>query len=100
MLVLGSLMVAGSATIGVLLGWQNRSTPVHVHVGGLEWTAALSTVLIAGALLACWFLLGVAFVSCRIAERRRRRYDHRRHVRPASAEHARTRPSPREQSLV
>jgi hypothetical protein len=61
------------ATGGSYLAWQNRNTVVHARVGDLTWTGHLWGVLVVGALLACWFLLGAAFIQCRIAERRRSR---------------------------
>lgn len=98
MLVFGLLATAGSATTGVLLGWQNRNTPVRARVGGLEWTGQLSTVLIVGAVLACWFLLGIAFVACRIAELRQQRHDPGRRTRSASASYPRTARASRQRS--
>lgn len=62
-----------AAGAGGLLAWQNRQTVVSVHIGGMVWTGHLYAVLVVGALLACWFLLGAAFIQCRIAERRRRK---------------------------
>jgi hypothetical protein len=66
----GVLLMLSSAGAGALLGWENRDTVVRVHVGHLVWSGHLYAVLVVGALLACWFLLGVAFIHCRIAERR------------------------------
>jgi hypothetical protein len=71
--VFGVLCVLVPAGAGALLSWQNRNAIVEVHVGGVIWTARLYGVLIIGALMACWLLLGVAFIQCRIAERRRAR---------------------------
>lgn len=100
MVIFGSLLALGSATSGVLMGWQNRNTPVRARIGALVWTGHLSTVLIAGALLACWFGLGVAFVTCRLAELRRQRGSAGRRARAGSVMPARTRPSPRQRSHV
>jgi hypothetical protein len=67
----GALLMLGAAAAGGWLGWENRNAIVRVHAGDFVWTGHLYAVLIVGALLACWFLLGVAFIRCRIAERRR-----------------------------
>lgn len=72
MFVVGALLMLSSAATGSLLAWQNGAV-VHLRVGPWLWTAHLGGVLIVGALLACWFLLGAAFIRCRIAERRRMR---------------------------
>jgi hypothetical protein len=66
----GLLLMLSSAGAGAILGWENRKTVVRVHIGDTVWTGHLYAVLIVGALLVCWFLLGVAFVQCRLAERR------------------------------
>jgi hypothetical protein len=69
-----------------MLGWQNRDVTVQVQIGHFGWTGHLWAVLVVGALLACWFLLGVAFIQCRLAERRRtraaRKAEPARHSRP------------------
>jgi hypothetical protein len=70
-LVLGLLMMAASAGAGTLLGWETRHTVVHVRLPGFVWTGHVYGVLAVGALLACWFLLGVSFIRCRVAELRR-----------------------------
>jgi hypothetical protein len=72
MLVFGLLSMLLPATVGGWLAWENRDTVVRVHiVGDVVWTGHLYAVLVVGALLACWIVLGVAFIQCRIAERRR-----------------------------
>jgi hypothetical protein len=71
-LIFGVLLLIGSLGGGVLLALENRDVVVQARVGHVVWTGHLYTALIVGALLACWFLLGAAFVKCRLAERRRR----------------------------
>lgn len=66
--VLSMLLAAGA---GGALAWQNRQTIVRVHIGDAVWTGHLYAVIVVGALLAWWFMLGAAFIQCRIAERRR-----------------------------
>ena len=73
MLFGGLVLMVSSAGAGTWLGWQNRDVVVRVRVGHDVWTGHLYAVLVVGALLACWLLLGAAFVQCRIAERRRAR---------------------------
>jgi hypothetical protein len=85
----GVLLMLGAAGAGTLIGWQNRRVVVRVHVGPVVWTGHLWAVLIVGALLLCWFLLGAAFIQCRLAERRRvhteRKTEAEQPVRPAPA---------------
>lgn len=71
MLIFGLLSMLVAAGSGGFLAWQNRDAVVRLHVGSVVWTGHLYAVLVIGALLACWFLLGAAFIQCRIAERRR-----------------------------
>ena len=73
MIAVGLLMMLASAGSGAYLGWQIRHVVVTLRVGDVTWTGHLYALLILGALLACWFVLGAAFVQCRIAERRGRR---------------------------
>jgi hypothetical protein len=73
MVLFGLLSMLVPASVGGWLAWQNRAAVVRVHVGSAVWTGHLYAVLIVGALLACWFILGAAFIQCRIAERRRAR---------------------------
>jgi len=68
--LIGLLFMLGSAGAGGYLAWQNRHAMVSARVAGVEWTGHLWAVLVIGALLACWFVLGAAFIQCRIAERR------------------------------
>jgi hypothetical protein len=70
--IFGVLLLIGSLGGGVLLALENRDVVVQARVGHVVWTGHLYTALIVGALLACWFMLGVAFIRCRLAERRRR----------------------------
>jgi hypothetical protein len=70
MIVIGMLMMLASAGAGAFLGWQIRHVVVRLRIGEVTWTGHLYALLILGALLACWFLLGAAFVQCRFAERR------------------------------
>ena len=72
MLVFGALMMLATGTVGGALVWQNRGTIVHVEVGPVIWTGHLYAVFLIGVLLACWFMLGAAFVRCRMQERRER----------------------------
>jgi hypothetical protein len=71
-LAVGMLLMLSSVGAGALLVTQNRVV-VQVQVGNEVWTGHLYGVLVIGALLACWFLLGAAFIQCRVAERRRQR---------------------------
>lgn len=73
MLFIGLLLMLVPASIGGWLAYENRAAVVQVHVGNVVWTGHLYEVFVMGALLACWFLLGAAFIQCRIAERRRAR---------------------------
>ena len=71
MRVVGGLMLLGSAGCGVWLALQNSQVMVHARVGGQVWTGHLYMVLIFGALLAAWFLLGIAFLAGRRRSARR-----------------------------
>jgi len=71
-LIFGVLLLIGSLGGGVLHALENRDVVVQARVGHVAWTGHLYTAPIVGALLACWFMLGVAFIRCRLAERRRR----------------------------
>lgn len=73
MVVFGLLSMLLPAGVGGWLAWENRDTIVRVHVGEVVWTGHLYAVLVVGALFACWFVLGAAFIQCRLAERRRAR---------------------------
>jgi len=73
MVLLGLLCMLVPAGVGGWVAWQNRAAVVHVQVGSFVWDGHLYAVLVVGALLACWFVLGAAFIQCRIAERRRAR---------------------------
>jgi len=80
MRVAGGLMVVGSAGCAVWLALQNSDIVVRARVGRAVWTGHLYMVLVIGGLLAAWFLLGIAFLTCR------RRSAHRRARRsPATA---------------
>jgi uncharacterized membrane protein YciS (DUF1049 family) len=72
-LVVGLVLVLSSAGVAVALGLQNASAIVHVRAFDHVWTTHLYTLLIIGALVACWFLLGISFIWCRIGEKRRAR---------------------------
>lgn len=85
MIVVGALLMLSSAGAGVLLAWQNLAAVVHIRVGDWVWTGRLYTLLLIGALLACWFLLGAAFIQCRVAERRGTRADRRAAAETSSA---------------
>lgn len=61
------------AAAGGYVAWENRNTVVSARIGDVTWTGHLYAVLVVGALLACWVLLGAGFIQCRIAERRRAR---------------------------
>jgi hypothetical protein len=78
MRVAGALMLLGSAGCGVWLALQNSHVVVQARVGREVWTGHLYMVLIIGALLAAWFLLGIAFLVGR-----RRRSVHRHASRSA-----------------
>jgi hypothetical protein len=73
MFVIGLLSMLVPAGFGGWVAWENRDTVVQVHLGNLVWTGHLYAVFVVGALTACWFFLGIAFVRCRVAERRRAR---------------------------
>lgn len=75
--------MVSAAGVGGLLAWQNRDAVVQVHVDQFVWSVRLYGLLILGALLACWFLLGAAFIQCRIAERRRAKSAPTRQAEPA-----------------
>jgi hypothetical protein len=77
MRVAGALMLLGSAGCGVWLALQNSDITVQARVGHAVWTGHLYMVLVFGALLAAWFLLGLAFLLGR------RRSAHRRASRSA-----------------
>jgi len=79
MRVAGGLMLLGSAGCGVWLALQNRDVMIRARVGGAVWTGHLYMVLVFGALLAAWFLLGITFLANRrrSARRRARKAAHR-----------------------
>jgi hypothetical protein len=68
--LIGMLVMLASAGAGTALAWDNRNAMVHVQIGRYVWTGHLYGVLAAGALLTCWFLLGLSCVRCRVAELR------------------------------
>lgn len=70
MFLIGVLVMLASAGAAGFLAWDNRNVMVHVQVGHYVWTGHFYGVLAAGALLTCWFLLGLSCVRCRIAELR------------------------------
>lgn len=86
MRVAGGLMLLGSAGCAVWLALQNRDVMIHARVGHLVWTGPLYMVLIFGALLAAWFLLGIAFLVSR-------RRPTRRHSSRSSSQSARQTPA-------
>lgn len=73
MLLIGMLAVLVPAGGAALLGWENRNVIVSVHAGPYVWTGHLYAVLVVGALAACWLLLGVSCLRCRITEVRNTR---------------------------
>lgn len=76
MLLFGLISMLVPAAAGGWLAWHNRDVVVRVQIAeNVVWTGHLYAVLVVGALLACWFVLGAAFIQCRIAERRRARRD-------------------------
>ena len=85
MRVAGGLMLLGSAGCAVWLVLQNRHVMVQARIGREVWTGHLYMVLIFGALLAGWFLLGIAFLTGRrrSAHRRASRSAHRPPAAPA-----------------
>ena len=85
MRVAGGLMLLGSAGCGVWLVLQNRGVMIRARVGGAVWTGHLYLVLVFGALLAAWFLLGLTFLAGRrrSARRRARKPAHRTPAAPA-----------------
>ena len=85
MLIFGILAMLTSAGVGGLLGWQNRDVIVRVRVADYVWSGHLYEVLVFGALLACWFLLGASCIHVRLRERSERR---RRRVAPVDVEPA------------
>ncbi len=84
MLIFGILAMLASAGVGGLLGWQNRDVIVRVKVADYAWSGHLYAVLVFGALLACWFLLGASCIHVRLRERGERRAS-RVDVEPAGA---------------
>jgi hypothetical protein len=72
-LIFGVLAIVTSAGIGGLVGWQNRDAIVRVQLADHVWTGHLYEVLVFGALLACWLLLGASCIHVRLRERRERR---------------------------
>jgi hypothetical protein len=72
MRVAGGLMLLGSAGCAVWLAVQNRDVMIRARVGGAVWTGHLYMVLVFGALLAAWFLLGITFLANRRRSARRR----------------------------
>ena len=73
MLVVGLVLVLSSAGVAVALGLENASAIVEIRAFDHVWTTHLYTLLIIGALVACWFLLGISFIWCRVGEKRRAR---------------------------
>lgn len=73
MFIFGVLAALASAGAGGFLAWENRDVMVRVHLGNHAWSGHLYGVLILGALLACWFLLGLSCIHLRLRERRQRR---------------------------
>jgi hypothetical protein len=71
MRVAGVLMLLGSAGCAVWLAFQNRNIVIRARVGNEVWTGHLYLVLVFGALLAAWFLLGIAFLVARRRPERR-----------------------------
>jgi hypothetical protein len=72
MFLIGLLLMLVPAGASGWLAYENRAAVVHVQVvGDVVWTGHLYEVFVMGALLACWFILGAAFVQCRLGERRR-----------------------------
>ena len=84
MLIFGLLAMVVSAGVGGVIGWENRDAIVRVRVADFVWTGHLYEVLVFGALLACWFLLGASCIHVRLRERAERRPD-RIEVDPAAA---------------
>jgi uncharacterized membrane protein YciS (DUF1049 family) len=77
-IVIGVLAVLAPAGAAALLGWENRNVVVRVHAGPYLWTGHLYAVLVVGALAACWLLLGLSCIRCRMAELRATRERKRR----------------------
>jgi hypothetical protein len=75
LIVFGLFCMLGAGGLGFLLAWQTRDVLLRLDLGPITWTGHLYAVLVVGALLACWFLLGAAFIQCRLAERRSGRAD-------------------------
>ena len=69
-IIFGVLAMAASGAVGGLVAYDNRRTTVHLDIAGYVWSGRLYAVLVAGALLACWFLLGVSCIRLRLRERR------------------------------
>jgi hypothetical protein len=72
-LAFGVFAMLASGAAGGFLGWQNRDRLVHVRIAEQVWTSPLWALLLLGAVLACWFLLGASCIHLRIRERRERR---------------------------
>lgn len=93
MRVAGGLMLLGSAGCGVWLALQNSDVVVRARVGRAVWTGHLYMVLIFGALLAAWFLLGLAFLTGRRRPAHRRAGRRARRTPPAAARQRRFSPT-------
>ena len=78
MLVLGVLFVLASGGLGAAIAWENRADVVQLSLWHWDWSGPAYLVLAGGALLACWFMLGAAFIQVRVAERLRARRERRR----------------------
>jgi hypothetical protein len=86
-IVIGVLAVLAPAGAAALLAWDNREVIVRVHAGPYVWTGHLYAVLVVGALAACWLLLGLSCIRCRIAELRAARA-RAQHAAPSAADDA------------
>ena len=86
MRVAGGLMLLGSAGCGLWLVLQNSQIVIHARVGSAVWTGHLYMVLVFGALLAAWFLLGISFLTARRRSAHRRAHRSTRRASTAAAQ--------------
>ena len=73
MLLFGVIVMLASTGGGAYLCWENRHARVHLEAAGHVWTGHLYGVLLGGAILAGWTMLGLSCVALWVRERRERK---------------------------